>query len=156
MSLDAYMRQALRQATDALRKGDGVRPTFIVVSAEGTYTLALGGGGALRLDDMAMQMLSAVLRWSMARAFIVTCEHRDPARLAAYIVSRRCVRGLSIAMRRKPLTFGIPKRATPPAIIEDLRALIPPLVSQLSGPEFANLEEVLGVELHDCQSDYVS
>lgn len=156
MSLDASLRQALRHASEAVRNGDGVRPTFFITSAEGTYTLALGGDGALRLDDLAMQTLSAVLRWSMARAFIVTCEHRDPSRLAAYIVSRGCVRGLSIAVRRNPLNFGVPKLATPPGIIQDLRALIPPRVSALSGAEVANLEEVLGVELEDCQSDYVS
>lgn len=156
MSLDTYMRQALRHSADAVRKGDGVRPTFIVASAEGTYTLALGGDGALQPDDLAMQILSAVLRWSMARAFIVTCEHRDPSRLAAYIVSGRGVRGLSIAVRKNPLNLGVPKLATPPGFIKDLRALIPPRVSELSQAEVANLEEVLGVELEECQSLYVN
>lgn len=156
MSLESYMREALDRATEMVREEGGVRPTFLISSAEGTYTLALAAHGTLELDDIAMQVVSALMRWSMARAFIMTCEHKSPWRLAAYVVTADGVEGVSLAIRGDPLSLGPPKLVKPPSRFHELCALIPPRVSELSWEEIAHLEEVLGMEIEDSQPYLIS
>lgn len=156
MSLETCMREALDRATEMVREEGGVPPTFLIASAEGTYTLALAAHGTLELDDIAMQVVSAVMRWSMARAFIMTCEHKTPWRLAAYVVTAGGVEGVSLAISGDPPSLGPPKLVTPPSRFYELCALIPPRVSEMSWQEIALLEEVLGMEIEDQQSYFIS
>jgi hypothetical protein len=158
MSLETFMLQALQRATETARTDGIVRPTFVIVSPEGIYHLVCPTEQSLRSEsDMSLQVVSALLRWSMARAFVVTCTHEIPKNIAVYVVTVDGTEGFSIRMRKNNrLQFGSIKRAVAPPYVSRLSALIPPPISELSAQDIMDLEETFGMELEDCQPYYLS
>ncbi|WP_072390809.1 hypothetical protein [Hyphomicrobium sp. CS1GBMeth3] len=157
MSLEAFMIDALKQATEMAAREGVVRPTFVIASAEGVYTLVSHAEGAPHWEeDQVLHVVSALLRWSMTRAFVVTCEHEDPSRIAVYVVTADEAEGFSVSLDKRPLRFGDVQITKAPPDIRRLRALIPPPVSRLSPDDVLDLEEAFGMELEECRPYYVS
>jgi len=157
MSLETFMLQALQRATETARTDGIVRPTFVIASAEGIYHLVCSTERSLRTAaDTSLQVVSALLRWSMVRAFVVTCAHEIPGSIAVYVVTVDGTDGFSIHMRNHRPQFDSIETAVAPPHISRLSALIPPPISELSQQDIMDLEETFGMDLEDCQPYYLS
>lgn len=158
MTIETFMIDALKQASEMVARDGVVRPTFVIASAEGVYTLVSNGEGFPHsAEGPALNVVSALLRWSMTRAFVVTCGHEDdPSRIAVYIVTPDEAEGFSVSLNKRPLRLGDVEITNAPPAIHRLRALIPPPVSMLSSDEVLDLEEAFGVEIEECRPYYLS
>jgi hypothetical protein len=157
MSLETFMLQALQRATETARVDGVLRPTFVIASAEGVYHIVCPTEESLRSeDDASLEVVSAVLRWSMARAFVVTCTHESPQNVAVYVVTVDGAEGFSIRLRKRRLQLGSIEFAAAPPYIRRLSGLIPSPVSDLSPEDMLNLEDAFGLEIEDCQPYYVN
>jgi hypothetical protein len=157
MSLESFMLQALQNATEADRADGILRPTFVIPSAEGVYQLVCPTEQFLHSDDDAsLHVVSALLRWSMTRAFVVACAYDGPCSVAVYAVTVDGVQGFSIRRHRRRLQLGSIRMAVAPSYIRRLSALIPDPESDLSQEDLMELEDVFGVELEDCRPYYLN
>lgn len=157
MSVAHLMIDTLKQATEMVRTEGAARPTFVVVSPEGTYNLICTSEAALEApDETSLNVVSALLRWSMTRAFIVACEHKDPACLAVYMVTADDAEGFTLSLKRRPLRFGDIACTRAPPHIQRLRTLIPDPVSRLSPADVLDLEDAFEMDLEECRPFYVS
>lgn len=157
MSLETFMLQALQRATETARTDGVVRPTFVIASIEGIYHLVCPTEQALRSEsDASLQVVSALLRWSLTRAFVVTCAHETPDNVAVYVVTADGAEGFSIRMGERQLQLGSVEIAAAPPYIRRLSTLIPSPVSDLSQEDIMDLEDALGLELEDSQPYYVN
>lgn len=157
MSLETFMLQALQRATETARADGVLRPTFVIASVEGIYHLVCPAEQSLRSeDDASLQVISTLLRWSMARGFVVTCASEIPGSVAVYVVTADGAEGFSIRMSRRRLQLGnIEIAAAPPHILR-LSALIPSPISSLSEEDIMDLEDAFGLELEDCMPYYLN
>jgi hypothetical protein len=157
MSLEAFMLEALQRATETARTDGVVRPTVMIVSSEGVYHLVCPAEQSLRSEsDSSLRVVSALLRWSMARAFVVTCACEMPECVAVYVVTGDGTEGFSIRLSKRRLQLGSIEIADAPPYIRRLSTLIPSEVSDLSQEDILNLEEAFDMELEACRPYYLN
>lgn len=147
MTREESLVLSLKGASDMVRAEGMVRPTFVVTSAEGVYTIVATDDRGQEPAADALRVVSSLLRWSMARGFIFICQQDSPSALVAYSVTEPEIVGLALPIERRPLRFGSPKEVRPPAAVQHLRALLPGVVSALSETEVSELEEIFEMEL---------
>jgi hypothetical protein len=146
----------LEQAATMVRRDGTVKPIVTVVSPEGIYNLTCAPDVLLEADKSALQVISALLRWSMTRAFVVACEEKGPRRIGVYLVTAEQAEGFSVSIRKHSVHIRTLEAVTAPPRIQRLRALIPPPVATLSPAEALDLEEIFGMELDECQPYYIN
>jgi hypothetical protein len=154
--METVIIDILQQAAQMARQEGSIRPIITVASAEGTYNLTCPHHIFQDPDTSGLELLSALLRWSMTRAFVVACEEKMPRRLGVYLVSANEAEGFSVRIRKHSLRLRRFETTPAPPHIQELRRLIPPTIATLSASEMLDLEQIFGGTWDEWQPEYMN